>query len=464
MPISIAPGWRALNCGFSLAMEIDAQTLRELQIFEASGQTRQSRPLFELFEYCLTTGGARRLRARFEQPLQSLTEIQAVQDSLRFLLQEKEGWMPALSGRQERVIENYFFSGLETVRSPLPPLAWAQGLKHSLWYRSFREIEGGVRETLAFLRDLYTLWQRQQARDKPGLLQRIWRELDELFADQQLQLWLRRGGDLSFTRLFLCDRFLREDFFREVKHLMRLVFELDALHAMARAMRELKLVFPVFVDAERPLLEVEGLFHPKLQAPVANDLALGAEQHLLFLTGPNMAGKTTFLRACALAVYLAHLGLGVPAKAMRLTRCEGLLTSLQNEDNLELGHSYFYAEVLRVRQAAELIQKHRRVLVIFDELFRGTNYCDALDGTREVVKGLAGLRQTLFILSSHLFELVADLETLPGLQFSHFSAELKQGQFHFSYRLEAGVSQNRIGLEILRQEKILELLAAAAQA
>jgi len=149
---------------------------------------------------------------------------------------------------------------------------------------------------------------------------------------------------------------------------------------------------------------------------------------------------------------------------MLLTVFPAMLTSLQNEDNLDLGYSYYYSEVRRVRQAAELIRDHPRTLILMDELFRGTNYEDARSGTAEVIQRVLKLPRTLFILSSHIYALGESLGQEPAVQLLRFSAQLVQGKFHFSYQLRSGVSTDTIGLDILRQEGVLELLSAAGKA
>ncbi|MEZ0373220.1 MAG: hypothetical protein ACAI44_29280, partial [Candidatus Sericytochromatia bacterium] len=177
-------------------MWVDAQTLRELELFSGpeGGQS-----IFETFKRTLTRGGERRLRQRFEKPLQSREEIEAMQQTLKFLLNEPESWQPALSGRQERLIEEYFFSGLETVSSGWRPLALLQGLKQTFVYKHFDEIEAGCLETWHGLRDLHALWQSRRERSKPRLLERIWQQMADIFADLRLQpLWQPRAG-LSFS-------------------------------------------------------------------------------------------------------------------------------------------------------------------------------------------------------------------------------------------------------------------------
>ncbi|MGG2319957.1 MutS-related protein, partial [Salmonella enterica] len=84
-------------------------------------------------------------------------------------------------------------------------------------------------------------------------------------------------------------------------------------------------VFPEIVETITPVLSVKQVYHPLLHTPVAYDVNLQQEKNFIFLTGANMAGKSTFIKAVGVAVYLAHVGMGVPAQHMRLSLFDGLL-------------------------------------------------------------------------------------------------------------------------------------------
>jgi DNA mismatch repair ATPase MutS len=230
-----------------------------------------------------------------------------------------------------------------------------------------------------------------------------------------------------------------------------------------------------------PGIVCEGLFHPFLVEPVPNDIRLDTEQGFIFLTGPNMAGKTTLMKALGLAVYMAHLGLPVPCRSMRLALLDGVFSSLSVEDNLGKGYSFFYAEVRRVKDVAEQLHHGRHLLVLFDELFKGTNLKDALDGSRLVVDGFRGFPGSLFVLSSHLLELGEELvefgeeliepEAGPKvaapfripIRFQRFDADVHEGQPRFSYILRDGVSTERLGMLILQNEGIPDLLRSPSR-
>jgi DNA mismatch repair ATPase MutS len=156
---------------------------------------------------------------------------------------------------------------------------------------------------------------------------------------------------------------------------------------------------------------------------------------------------------------LAQVGMGVPAHRVRVAPVDVLFTSLNPSDNLRAGISYFLAEILRVKEAATILAQGRRALIIFDEVFKGTNVRDALDASAEVILGFARARRSGCIFSSHLAELVDVLGTTPVIRFACFDGYIQDGVPHFSYELRPGVSDRRFGLLLLRQAQVPELIA-----
>ncbi len=136
------------------------------------------------------------------------------------------------------------------------------------------------------------------------------------------------------------------------------------------------------------------------------------------------------------------------------------LSSLNPVDNLKEGVSCFMAEVLRVRDAARLVTSGRRSLVLFDEVFKGTNVRDALDASSQVILGFANSRLSGSIFSSHLSELAHGFADHPSIRLRRFDGEVVDGEPRFGYTLEPGVSEMRMGLLLLEQARVPELLRA----
>jgi len=218
------------------------------------------------------------------------------------------------------------------------------------------------------------------------------------------------------------------------------------------------LSFPVFVDQEDPYLDIQSLYHLLLPKPVAYDVRLDRESNFLFLTGANMGGKSTFIRSVGVVVFLAHLGMGVPARAMRLSLFDGILSNINVVDNISKGESFFFNEVQRIRNTLEKIGNQKKWLVLIDELFKGTNVEDAMKCSTAVIKGLIKIRKSLFILSTHLYEIGEELKVYPNILFRYFETSVKDDQLEFSYQLKEGISNDRIGYLILKREKVVEML------
>ncbi|MBI2731721.1 MAG: DNA mismatch repair protein MutS, partial [Sphingobacteriales bacterium] len=169
-------------------------------------------------------------------------------------------------------------------------------------------------------------------------------------------------------------------------------------------------------------------------------------------------GKSTFIKAVGVAVYLAHVGMGVPAEEMKLTLFDGILSNINVVDNIMKGESYFYNEVQRIKHTVLKINDGRKWLVLIDEIFKGTNIQDAMHCSTTVIKGLLKIQNSLFILSTHLYEIGDELKIYPNIQFKYFETSTEGEQLKFSYQLKDGISNDRLGYLILKREKVVEML------
>jgi DNA mismatch repair ATPase MutS len=202
----------------------------------------------------------------------------------------------------------------------------------------------------------------------------------------------------------------------------------------------------------------EAVFHPFVANAVPNPLRLDQKQRLLFLTGPNMAGKTTYLRACGIAVFLAHVGMGVPAASFRFSPCNAFFSAISLVDNVREGVSFFRAEALRIKSIAQAVANGRRVIALLDEPFRGTNVKDAHDASATVLARLAHKQDSLFLVASHLIELGPTLLETGSVDCCRFDASEKEGRLQFDFVLRPGISSQRFGMRVLHEEGVFELL------
>jgi DNA mismatch repair ATPase MutS len=176
-----------------------------------------------------------------------------------------------------------------------------------------------------------------------------------------------------------------------------------------------------------------------------------------------MAGKSTFLKATAVAVLLAHIGSGVPAASMEFMPVGTVFSSVQIVDNLSAGESFYLAEVRRIGALAAALADHGSAVAIIDEPFRGTNVHDAAEATLAVIARLAAHPAALVLVASHVAEVAPTIRSDPRIAFCCFAADVTGDRPRFDYCLREGVSEQRLGMTLLRQEAVLDRLERSAK-
>ncbi len=228
--------------------------------------------------------------------------------------------------------------------------------------------------------------------------------------------------------------------------------EFEALSALGSlAFERPAWVYPELLASDHASFVAAGLCHPLIEESraVANDVALNSSLRLLIVSGSNMSGKSTLLRAIGLNTVLAWAG--APVNAARLT-LSPLATgaSIRITDSLQDNRSRFFAEITRLRQIVDLTRDSRPVLFLLDELLSGTNSHDRRIGAAGLVKGL--LRgNTIGLLTTHdlaLAEIAADVGSAAANV--HFEDRIADGQVEFDYRLHPGVVTHSNALELMR--------------
>ncbi len=164
------------------------------------------------------------------------------------------------------------------------------------------------------------------------------------------------------------------------------------------------------------------------------------------------------MKSIGIAMYLSHMGFPVAATQLVFSVREGLYSSINVADNISLGYSHFYAEVVRVKQAATIAASGKRLLLMFDELFKGTNVKDAYDGTLAVTEAFSEYADCLFIVSTHIIEVGEALKGRPNIQFAFLPTVMDGNRPRYTYQLQEGITEDRQGMMIIRNEGILELL------
>jgi hypothetical protein len=229
---------------------------------------------------------------------------------------------------------------------------------------------------------------------------------------------------------------------------------LEALGSLANlAYERPEDVFPELLEEDAVRLEAEGLGHPLLSAAacVRNDLSLGGDQRLLVVSGSNMSGKSTLLRALGVNVALALAGAPVCARRLALSRVE-LGASVQLRDSLLAGESRFYAEIQRLRGifARADTEGAPPVLFLLDEILHGTNAQERRAGAEQVVRALLA-RGAAGLVTTHDLALAEMVDSFspPGRNV-HFADQIREGALCFDYRLRPGIAQQGNALALMR--------------
>lgn len=272
-----------------------------------------------------------------------------------------------------------------------------------------------------------------------------------------------RGEKLSLKEMFAFDKILRCDMNVRLAEFVKLIHEIDLNTVVGRIARERDFCFPVALANDEVSMGISGLFHPALPGAVSNDLEITRSKNIFFLTGANMAGKSTLMKSFGIAVYMAHMGFPVAARKMEFSVQDGLYTSINVPDNINMGYSHFYAEVLRVKKVAEEVSLSKRLVVIFDELFKGTNVKDAFDATSAVTKALANRRACSFMISTHIIEVGQELgKECDNVTFAYLPTVMKDKVPTYTYKLESGITSDKHGMIIINNEHIVEIIRSRA--
>ena len=191
------------------------------------------------------------------------------------------------------------------------------------------------------------------------------------------------------------------------------------------------------------LIEADGLGHPFLNVNerISNDFSLKSNGQLILLSGANMSGKSTFLRTVGLNLVMAQMGLPVCARNFKF-KPTPIYSSMRITDSLQENESYFYAELKRLKFIIDTIKSGKEMVVLLDEILRGTNSNDKHEGSIGLIEQLKSLN-TSGIVASHDVTLSTLADKYPGSVLNKcFEVENANGELVFDYKLREGVCQN----------------------
>lgn len=243
------------------------------------------------------------------------------------------------------------------------------------------------------------------------------------------------------------------------------VAELDVLNTLAERADQLKFVCPLFGNTRE--INIEQGRHPVVEQVldnpfIPNDVTLDEKQRMLIITGPNMGGKSTYMRQTALIVLLAQVGSFVPASTCRMGLVDRIFTRIGSSDDLAGGRSTFMVEMTET--AIILNNATAKSLVLMDEIGRGTSTYDGLSLAWACVEHLARNLKSLTLFATHYFEITTMPEQLPSVRNVHLDATEHNDNIVFLHNIQAGPASKSYGLQVAKLAGIpLEVLQNAKQ-
>jgi DNA mismatch repair protein MutS len=414
--------------------------------------------LLKKFDFTLTEGGRNKLKEFLCPTKLDFTYIAQQQESLKAICRNSNKWHITWDNQDIYYIKEYL--GSNRVVTSLDGNKLKNRAK-SIYAANFKKdsylfAERGVKLVLLFFNKI--LIAGNSTAELPEKLSIPVTKINSFITSNRLAYYYNkdRDTDLSSSDVLLLDNVFRNTGKTTIEALLGCLFEIEACISLAKACIKYNLCFPA-VNKFDTLFRIKGLFHPLVKDCKRNDISITENQTVLFLTGPNMSGKSTFLKSLGLCVYLSHIGMAVPAEEAVIPFFDEIHTSINSTDSAAGGYSHFKAELNKVKAVALDISAGKNVFVIIDEIFKGTNLQDAYDCSKEVISLFSG-HKGKFIISSHITELHADLKKYGNIAFKCFDGFMDKNEPSFNYQLSEGVSSIRLGYYLLQQEGIINLL------
>ncbi len=436
---------------------VDKQTIEDLNML---GEFKPN-SIFNVFNHSRTRGGKQLLEGMFQQPLKDAGEINNRISILKYF-QERALQFP-IDDELFNLVDHYFSNpGGGNVMDSLLTMGRRKIMHYIGADKEYEVIRQGLFAAIRFLNILKGFVEKLASGNVPAVYRPRLEEARKLFADKRLSfVFGEEKKTLPWYKVASYDHMLRSKLREELREFMILFYEFDLYIAVTDVARKRGFVYAQALPFEKGKnhIRINNVYHPCIERAVPNTIELTHEHNVVFLTGANMAGKSTLMKSISISVYLAHMGFPVAAEGMEFSVQDGMYTSINVSDNLNLGYSHFYAEVLRVKHVAEEVAAGKNMLIVFDELFKGTNVKDAFDATVAVTDAYADHRNCSFIISTHIIEAGHTLRGYKdNLQFVFVPTVMKDGIPTYPYRLQQGITDDRHGMIIINNEKIVEII------
>jgi ABC-type multidrug transport system fused ATPase/permease subunit len=278
------------------------------------------------------------------------------------------------------------------------------------------------------------------------------KEMESILADIERRtnnLWFFFSNAVALKDVFIVRKFVKwqNAYVEKMDIWIDTVSDVDAIVAMSTfSFNHPEANSAEILDDDKIIFEAHNLYHPFLdETAVKNDFLI-KDHNYYIITGANMAGKSTFLRTLGINYILAMMGMSVFADNLKISQFN-LFTSMRTTDDLTHGISYFNAELLRLRQLISSLSGP--TLIILDEILKGTNSLDKLNGSRLFLEYISGKNVT-GVIATHDLELSKMVEVYPD-RFHNYCFEIELGtDITYSYKIAKGVAKNQNATFLLK--------------
>lgn len=449
-----------------MGLFIDKQTRDDLSIFAARG----TESIFGIFNKTSTSGGAELLEEWFSYPLSDAKSINKRTATIQYFMNQAIPF-PFQSSWFDQALF-YLDMADERSRLQVAPLSLRQRFEQLVGSNNnYKKVVAGIVACSKIIHCWKDLIQQsassaaQVGNAEDSYQQELikWGIKFDGSGLDQIPL-LKEKQQIKRNEVIQYDNILRFEEKELFLNILRDIYTFDVYLATARVANARNFAIPQIDCSSDERLIFEEVFHPLVTNAKGNDHVMDKIRNITFLTGANMAGKSTFMKSLGIALYLAHIGFPVPAKSLLFSPRDGIFTSINLPDNIAMGYSHFFAEVLRIKKVAQQLAEGRKLFVIFDEMFRGTNVKDAFEGTVEVVSRLYHHPRCQFVLSTHILEAGEQLaQSYSDIRFVFLPTQMRQDIPTYTYLLHDGISADRHGMVIIENEGIIDLLTSQKQ-
>ena len=366
---------------------------------------------------------------------------------------------PPLTIKEGRIFKEYYNKDLDSIRNnALNIKSWLKELEEKERQKTgIKKLKIGYNRVFGYYIEV-PKGQIQNVKDEFGYTRKQTLSNSERYVTQQLkekEIIILSSEERSIKleyELFLEIRNIARNNISIIQKNANIISEIDMMINLSIISEELNLVRPVLVDNHT--IEIIDSRHPVVEKVlteenfVPNNIILDKKTNILLITGPNMSGKSTYMRQMALTTILAQIGSFVPAKSAKLPVFDAIFTRIGAADDLVSGKSTFMVEMLDANNAIKNATKDS--LILFDEIGRGTATYDGMALAQAIIEYIHQKIKCKTFFSTHYHELTDLEQSLPNLKNVHVSAKDKNGSLIFLHKVKDGPTDKSYGINVAR--------------